>query len=305
MSQSNKQTDKNSSIFSFLRFSGYRYWTFSLLPALVGTTLPFWLDPPGFSFQWFAAVEFFIATLLCHSGFSFLHAHFENKSTPTWTKPRLFLIGIICIFAGVILALHLNSYLQLNTNVHESIFIVYFAGIIFIGVLYVFPPFSFFKRIGGEVIFCVGLGMMPIIGAYLIQAGDLNRTVYLASLPLVVSTGLWLWVSELINRTSDESKNRTSMVMLFSPKFSARYGTLILGILIYMTILVAVFARSSLNPLSLIALISIPFALKIIIIAWNEYSNISKKREILKYAIIIHYMISMIIIASSISVFFI
>ena len=133
----------------------------------------------------------------------------------------------------------------------------------------------------------------------------LNRTVYLASLPLVVSTGLWLWVSELINRTSDESKNRTSMVMLFSPKFSARYGTLILGILIYMTILVAVFARSSLNPLSLIALISIPFALKIIIIAWNEYSNISKKREILKYAIIIHYMISMIIIASSISVFFI
>ena len=303
MSQSNKETDKNSSIFSFLRFSGYRYWTFSLLPALVGTTLPFWLDPPGFSFQWFAAVEFFIAILLLHSSFSFFHAYFKDRATAKWTKPQLLWSGIIFLLVAVLIGFHLNTNLQLNTNVHESIFIVYFSLLIFIGVLYVIPPFSFFKRVGGEIIFCVGLGMMPILGAYLIQAGDLHRTVYLASLPFVVSTGLWLWVSELMNRTSDENKNQTSMVMLFSPKFSARFGTLILGILIYMTILVAVFARSSLNPLSLVALISFPFALKIIIVAWNEYSNISKRREILKYAIIIHYTISMIIIASSILVF--
>ncbi len=145
MSQSNKETDKNSSIFSFLRFSGYRYWTFSLLPALVGTTLPFWLDPPGFSFQWFAAVEFFIATLLLHSGFSFLHAYFEDRISAKWTKPRLLWNGIVFLLTAVLIGLHLNTNLQLNTNVHESIFIVYFAGLIFIGVLYVFPPFSFFK----------------------------------------------------------------------------------------------------------------------------------------------------------------
>ena len=54
----------------FLHFAGFRYWTASLLPALMGTTLPFWLRPPGFSFRWLGALEFLIATLLFHAGFS-------------------------------------------------------------------------------------------------------------------------------------------------------------------------------------------------------------------------------------------
>src|SRR3990170_2966414 len=58
----------------FLHFAGFRYWTASLLPALMGATLPFWLRPPGFSFRWLGALEFLIATLLFHAGFSFLQA---------------------------------------------------------------------------------------------------------------------------------------------------------------------------------------------------------------------------------------
>ena len=41
-----------------LYFAGVRYWTASVLPAIVGTTLPFWLRPPGFSFSWVGAIEF-------------------------------------------------------------------------------------------------------------------------------------------------------------------------------------------------------------------------------------------------------
>jgi hypothetical protein len=56
------------------RLAGLRYWTASLLPALVGTTLPFWLRPPGFSFRWAGELEFALATALMHSGFCFLQA---------------------------------------------------------------------------------------------------------------------------------------------------------------------------------------------------------------------------------------
>ena len=61
----------------YLNFSGARHWTASLLPALVGTTLPFWLRPPGFAFRWLSALEFLLVILLLHTGFSFLHAVFQ------------------------------------------------------------------------------------------------------------------------------------------------------------------------------------------------------------------------------------
>jgi len=298
---SRKETNKDKATYGFLHFAGYRYWTASLLPALVGTTLPFWLKPPGFSFKWFEAIEFLIMTVLFQAGFSFLHARFEERFTTKWTKSRLFRTGIICLLAAVLIGLHLNNILHLNKYVHECIFIIFCITAIFVGVLYVAPPFSFFKRIGGEVILCVGLGMLPVLGAYLIQTGDLTRTVYLASLPLVISTGLWVWVSELISRTEDERTGRNTMVMIFTPRFSGRFVTLILTIFLYATLVLAVFARSSLNPLSLIALLSFGLALKIVTVSWNEYANVTKMLKVRGYAFIIYLAICIIIIVSSLT----
>ncbi len=279
----------------FLHYAGFRYWTASLLPALVGTTLPFWLRPPGFSFRWFGAIEFLIATVLLHAGFSFLQARFEDRSTAEWPESRLLGAAGVCIVTACLLGLHLNSF------VPGSIFIVYGISTIFAGVLYVAPPFSFFKRVGGEVILCIGLGMIPVLGAYLIQAGDLTRTVYLASLPVVVSTGLWVWVSELISRADDERTGRNTMVMIFTFHFAGRFVTLILTILLYSTLVLAVFGRSSLNPLSLTAILSLGIALKIVTISWKEYANVKKMIKVQSYAIKIHFAICIIIIVSSLS----
>ncbi len=81
----------------FPHFAGFRYWTASLLPALVGTTLPFWLRPPGFSFRWLGAIEFLFATVLFHAGFSFLQAWFEGRSTTKWPKSRLLRYAGMCM----------------------------------------------------------------------------------------------------------------------------------------------------------------------------------------------------------------
>jgi len=197
--------------------------------------------------------------------------------------------------------LNINNNLELNKYVHKDTFIIYGFSIFFIGILYVAPPFNFFKRIGGETILCVSVGMMPVLGAYIIQAGDLTRTVYLASLPIVVLTGLWVWISELISRSEDESSGYRTMVMLFPVHFASRFVTSILTILIYLTLILAVFGRYSLNPISLTAFISIGFALKIVSISMNEYSNIKRLLKARKYAFLIHLTICIIIILSSLS----
>ena len=187
------------SISGFLHFAGFRFWTASLLPALVGTSLPFWLRPPGFSFRWLGAVEFLFATVLFHAGFSFLHAVFENRSTTRRIRLRLLGYSCACIVAACLLGLLINSELHPKDHVYKHIFIVYGISVLIVGFLLVTPPVSLGRRIGREVVIAEGLGMIPVLGAYLVQVADLTRTAYLASLPLVVATNLFLLYHELVD----------------------------------------------------------------------------------------------------------
>ncbi len=276
----------------FLHYAGFRYWTASLLPALVGTTLPFWLRPPGFSFRWLGAIEFLIATVLLHAGFSFLQARFEDRSTNEWLESRLLGAAGVCIVAACLLGLHLNSFVPGN------IFIVYGISAIFAGVLYVAPPFSFCRRVGGEVVISQGLGLIPVLGAYLVQAGDLTRTVYLASLPLVVATALWVWTDELITRMDDEKEGRQTMVILFGPRFSGQFVVLALSILFYATLFLAVFT-ASIMPLALIALLFFGLVWKIVTLSWNKYTSPTRMLEVRMNAFKLHLATCITIAASS------
>jgi 1,4-dihydroxy-2-naphthoate octaprenyltransferase len=285
-------------ISEFLHFAGFRYWTASLLPALVGTTLPFWLRPPGFSFRWLGAIEFLFATVLFHAGFSFLQAWFQDRATTRWPKSRLLRYAGMCIVLACLLGLHLNSDLHLKKYVYQNIFIIYGIAVIFVGVLYVAPPFNFWRQIGGEIIISYSLGLIPVLGAYIVQAGDITRTVYLASLPLMVVTGLWVWTDELASRIDDENVGRKTMVIEFGPRFSGRFVVLALSMLLYATLLLAVFT-ASLTPLTLIALLLVGLMWKIVTVSWNEYSCSERMLAVRKNAFMLHLATCSIIAASS------
>jgi 1,4-dihydroxy-2-naphthoate octaprenyltransferase len=284
---------------ALLHFAGCRYWTASLLPALVGTTLPFWLRPPGFSFKWLPAIEFLFATLLFHAGFSFLLARFQGRSTAHWPASRLLGTASACIVAGCLLGLHLNDGLMLHADVPRSIMIVFGISALFVGVLYVAPPISFYRRASGEVVLAVGLALLPLLGAYLVQVGDITRRVYLAALPVLVATRLWIWTSELASRVDDERTGRRTMVMIFAPRFSGRYVTLALTIVLYASLVMVVIVRPALDPLSLIALLSCGLAGRIVTISWDDYADETKMLKAREYAFLIHLLLCAIISASS------
>jgi 1,4-dihydroxy-2-naphthoate octaprenyltransferase len=193
----------------------------------------------------------------------------------------------------------MNGGLTLHTGVPGAIFIVYGVVSLFTGVLYVVPPLSFCRRVGGEVLLAEGLGLMPVLGAYLIQVGDLTRSVYLASLPIVVATGLWVWTDELVSRVDDERTGRKTMVMIFPERFSGRYVTLMIAIMLYGTLLAAVLVQSSLAPLSLVALVTVGAGLKIVSLSWNGYADAVKMAKARKYAFLIHLVVCVAIALSS------
>lgn len=282
----------------FLHFVGFRYWTASLLPALVGTTLPFWLRPAGFSFRWLGAIEFLFATVLLHTGFSLLHACFEHRPTIKWPRRRLIAAGAVCIVAACLVGLHLNASLPLGNSVSRAIFIVYGLSTLFAGVLYVVPPLSFYRRVGSEVVLCETLGMLPVLGAYLVQAGDLTRTVYLVSLPLIVATALWVLTDELIGRENDNKEGRQTIVILFGPRFSGRVILLALSILFYATLLLAVFT-ASITPWALMAVLSFGLVRTIVAVSWKEYANPTRMLKARRNAFRLHLATGIIIAASS------
>jgi 1,4-dihydroxy-2-naphthoate octaprenyltransferase len=150
----------------------------------------------------------------------------------------------------------------------------------------------------------VAVSEPPVLRAYLVQTGDLTRPVYIASLRLVVSTGLWVWVSELASRRDDEATGRSTKVRLSSPRLSARCGTLMLVLLLFGAIIGPVLNRSSLPPLSLVAILSSGPALAVLRVAWNEYASETRMMMARQVALLVHGALCAVISAASLTVCF-
>jgi 1,4-dihydroxy-2-naphthoate octaprenyltransferase len=279
---------------SVLYFAGFRYWTASVLPAIVGTTLPFWLRPPGFSFRWFGAIEFLVATVLMYSGFSFLQARFERRATSEWSESRLLGAAIGCIVVACLLGLHLSRFTT------GGIFIVYGLATLFAGLLYVAPPVRFSQHAGGEIVVAMSLSLIPVLGAYLVQTGDLTRTVYMAALPIYAATGLWVWTGQMVSRSSDEEAGRETLVTVFGARTSGRVAVPVISASLCAALLLAVLSASTM-PWALTALLSLGLMWRIVSVSWSDYADASQMLKVRTRAFIVHLAVCMIIAASSLA----
>ena len=280
-----------------LHFAGFRYWTASVLPAIVGTTLPFWLRPLGFSFRWLGAVEFLIATVLMHAGFSFLQARFERRATDEWPECGLLGAACACIVVACLLGLHLSRFTT------GSIFIVYGLATLFAGLLYVAPPVRFSQHAGGEIVVAMSLSLIPVLGAYLVQTGDLTRTVYLAALPIYAATGLWVWTEQMVSRSDDENVGRETLVTVFGARFSGRIVAPVVSAALCAALLLAVLSGST-AAWALTALLSLGLLLGIVSASWNDYADAAQMRKVRVRAFIVHLVVCLAIAASSLATVF-
>ena len=275
-----------------LRLAGVRYWTASVMPALVGTTLPLWLRPPGFTFRWIGALEFLIATVLMHSGFSFLCARFERNTGDGWTEAKLLGAAVTCVALASVVGLRLLRFTP------DLIFVVYGVAVMLAGLLYVAPPVSFSRRVGGEVVVSMSLGLLPVLGAYLVQTGDLTRTVYLAAMPIYAATLLWEWTEQMAFLETRSAAGSETLVMVFGPRLSGRVVVPGLSALLFATVLVAVLSESVM-PLALAALVLAVPIVRIMTVSWRDYDDASEMLKVRTAALAVHSALCAVLIASS------
>ena len=127
--------------------------------------------------------------------------------------------------------------------------------------------------------------------------------LYLASVPIVVATGLWVWTEKMVSRDYDETAGYDSLVISFGSRFSGRVIVPMLSAFLAVTLVLAVWSKS-IMPYALATLFSFGFVWRIVTVAREGYSNESRMQLAHRSAFVVHLMICIVIAASSFFTFF-
>lgn len=131
-----------------------------------------------------------------------------------------------------------------------------------VSIGYTAPPLKFVYRGLGEIAVALGFGPLMLLGAYVVQTrGALSWEPFVASLPVALLVMLILYVNEIPDRRGDaRAGKRTLPVRLSKPTIIAGYNVSIVAAYV---ILVAGVVAGLLPIPALLALLTIPLALRV------------------------------------------
>ena len=277
-----------------MRAAGVRYWTASVLPVLIGSTLPFWLRPNGFAFGWMRMLEALVATVLVHAGSALVRARYEGGTSGTVIPAQALRGAVVCYAAGAAIGLHLNAVVPGN-----FILAVGLAGVLG-GFFYSAPPLKLSHRGLGELVAAACLGVLPVAGSYYAQTGEISWNVYVSSLPTALALVLWLWVREIRDFGADREAGRRTLVVRLGRAGSARAVVPALSVLVFASFFAAVFTASMI-PLALVAVLAFGLARTVVAVSWNHHDSPERMVEALDNAFKLHLIAGVIIAASALA----
>ena len=134
------------------------------------------------------------------------------------------------------------------------------AGIA-IGVAYTAPPLKLVYRGLGEIAVALGFGPVMLLGAYVVQTGDLALEPFLLSLVPGIFIALILYVNEIPDRRSDAAAGKRTLPVRLPPA-TIRTGYLVAAMAAFGIIVVGVVAGVFPWP-TLVALAAVPIVLRV------------------------------------------
>jgi len=290
----------------FLRAAGAPFWIASIMPVLIGSALPLWLRPEsGFAFSWGRAVEALIAMVVLHAGADLANEYYDylaDTDNPLRgglsggsgilpngkASPRFLLWSFVACFAvGIVLGLHLNAVSEGNTILWIGL-----AGILG-GFFYSAPPLRFAYRGVGEIVLGLCFGVLPVLGAYHVQAGVLSWHVVLASLPITFAIVQVLWVNQIPDIEADARVGKRTMVVRMGAEKAARVGVPVLATLVYATLFASVFT-GGIIPLVLVSVLAFGFVRTVIVDCWQHYAEPAELGQAQVMALKFHLSIGLI-----------
>lgn len=235
-----------------------------------------------------------IGLLLAHASVNVLNDYFDFKSgLDSQTTPTLFSGGSGILIQGLLKpeSVYRFGFVLLLGAFFIGLYLTVISGwkllvLVLIGGFFIYFYTTFFtKKLVGELGAGLGLGTLPVIGTYFIQTGSFNPEILLVSLIPGLLTANLLFLNEFPDFDADKTVNRYNIVIALGKK-NASILYILIVFCVYFIIIGAVI--SGIMPSqALLALITIIFALKAIIIICRNYdNNIVKIIPALKYNVI-------------------
>lgn len=316
MAQQEKQSDVMNSgmeapegpLALFIAAGRIRFLVASLMPVLIGTTLVFWLRPEGFSFNLLLALETLAAMVFLHAGANFANEYYDSRSGVDADNPgrSQFNGGSGLIVSGVVPESYFKRFMLLFLvlgvafGLHVSFltpgWFIPALGIIgvVLGYGYTAPPLRLGCRGLGEIVVGLNFGVLPVVGAYYVQAGTFSWHVLLASLPITFAIVLVLWVNEIPDIEPDRAAGKRTLVNLMGKRAASRGGVLTLALLTFGSLFAAVFT-GVLIPLALVAILAFGLVRTVVVDCWALPAARGSLLEAQETAIRLHVIVGLAI----------
>jgi 1,4-dihydroxy-2-naphthoate octaprenyltransferase len=221
--------------------------------------------------------------VLAHASVNILNDYFDYKSgidiattrTPFsggsgilpagLLEPKsVYAFGLGCLLAALLIGIYLTA-----VSGWQVLPLIIVGGV----VIYFYTSYLT-KWLAGEIWAGLGLGTLPILGTYFVQTGSYSSEALVASLAPGFLTANLLLLNEFPDVAADREAGRYHIVIALG-KVGA--GRLYAGLMAmtYLCIIVAVVCKIT-PPLTLIALLTIPFAIKAIGTTFKHHDDLQK-----------------------------
>ncbi|MEW5925831.1 MAG: 1,4-dihydroxy-2-naphthoate octaprenyltransferase [Candidatus Zixiibacteriota bacterium] len=274
-----------NSIALWIKAARAPFLTGTIIPVLFGSTLAYCETGQFYWLMFFLAL---IGSVAAQAAANMANDYFDHRTTDDdvnanytpfsggsrmiqdkLVTPRAMLIGA---FAAWGIALACGIYLFLHT---PGYWVLIFAGLGFLGgFFYTATRYAFAYNRVGELSILACFGILPIMGSYFVQTGNFTWLSFWASFPIGFLITAILYVNEFPDYEADKSVGKNHLVVTLGKKWARLgYYFLIFGNYVGVVLLV-LFA--GLTPWALVALLSLPVAVKTVRIFTREYLNIKE-----------------------------
>lgn len=258
------------------------FFTATIVPIVLGSVIAFNTTQ---QFHWVHFILALIGGILLHAGANVINDYFDHISSNDAINeeyvrpftggsrliqqgkltPREVLIeAMLCLFLGSVIGLYLA---------YRIGWVILAIGVfgVFSAIFYVFPRINLVGRGVGEALIGINFGILMTFGAFYVQTGMFSWVPIIASLPVALLITAVLYINEFQDAKADQAVGKNHLVVRLGKK-QAVSGYILIMLLTYVIVVVAV-VIDILPPISLIALLTVPLALKSIRIAQQNYDN--------------------------------
>ncbi|MFQ6091508.1 MAG: 1,4-dihydroxy-2-naphthoate octaprenyltransferase [bacterium] len=247
------------------------FLTASIVPVLLGAVIA-WVVTG--SFHWGFFLLTLVAGICLHIGTNVANDYFDHVSgndeinvdfvrpftggsrmiQKGLMRPKEVLIESILFFTiGCIIGLYLAW------TRGPIILLLGLIGV-FSGFFYTAPPFRLANLGIGEAVVGVNFGVLMVVGSYYVQTGKLSWAAAAAGLPVSFLIAAVLYINEFPDYAADKAVGKNHLVVRWG-KERAVVGYMVILALAYASVILGV-AVKAITPYALIALLTVPLAIK-------------------------------------------